>query len=247
MGALISCTDLEVWYSTSSGDIHALGPVSLDIEQGEFISIVGPSGCGKSTLLRVLAGLMRPTSGTVEGVDQGRTGVVFQQPVLLDWRDVLGNVLLQADVRKADRNQYQDRALALLDQVGLGDFSKKRPYELSGGMQQRVAICRALLHEPQLVLMDEPFGALDALTREQMAEDLYQLWRDSGRTVFFVTHSIAEAVLLSTRVLVLSARPGRIVADIPVDIPGRSFRELDGQPAFAGYSAQVREHLERTA
>lgn len=246
MENLISCADVELWYSASTGDIHALGPVSLDIHEGEFLSVVGPSGCGKSTMLRVLAGLLPPTSGVVEGVDQSRTGVVFQQPVLLDWRDVIGNVLLQTDVRKIHRAQYRERAYQLLEQVGLREFADERPYELSGGMQQRVAICRALLHEPRLVLMDEPFGALDALTREQMAEDLYLLWRDSGLTVFFVTHSIAEAVLLSTRVLVLSARPGRIVADIRVDMPGASFEELEGQPAFASYTSQVRQHLERS-
>jgi NitT/TauT family transport system ATP-binding protein len=194
----------------------ALAELDLDIARGELVSIVGPSGCGKSTLMRLVAGLLTPSRGTISvfgrGVDAPVTelGIVFQSPILLDWRNVLENVLFQVEIRGLRARDYRDRALELLDKVGLGEFIDRYPHELSGGMRQRVAIARALLHDPPLLLMDEPFGALDALTREQMRVDLEALWMSRPKTVLFVTHSIDEAVLLSDRVVVMSPRPGRI-------------------------------------
>jgi NitT/TauT family transport system ATP-binding protein len=197
-------------------ETQALEAIDLVVNEGEFLAIVGPSGCGKSTLLRMVAGLHLATSGElrVAGriVDQPQTGlgVVFQSPVLLDWRTALDNVLVQIELRGLDPDAYRDRALRLLDQVGLRDFADRFPYELSGGMRQRVAIVRALIHDAPLLLMDEPFGALDALTREQMRLDLEALWLATRKTVIFITHSIDEAVLLADRVVVMSPRPGRV-------------------------------------
>jgi len=206
---------------------HALDRIDLTVAQGEFVAIVGPSGCGKSTLLRIIAGLLRRTSGSVQldGTEvtgaQTELGIVFQSPVLLEWRNVLGNVMLQLELRGLDPKAYVTRAHALLAQVGLSEFHDRRPRELSGGMRQRAAIVRALIHDPPLLLMDEPFGALDALTREQMRIDLEDLWMQTGKTVLFITHSIDEAVLLADRVIVMSPRPGRIeqVYDIALARP----------------------------
>ena len=206
---------------------HALDRIDLTIREREFVAIVGPSGCGKSTLLRIIAGLLKHTSGSVElagrqvlGPQTG-LGVVFQSPVLLEWRNILDNVMLQLELRGLDPKAYLSRAHELLAKVGLGDFHDRRPRELSGGMRQRAAIVRALIHDPPLLLMDEPFGALDALTREQMRIDLEDLWMQTGKTVLFITHSIDEAVLLADRVIVMSPRPGRIeqVYDIPLARP----------------------------
>jgi NitT/TauT family transport system ATP-binding protein len=206
---------------------HALDGIDLTIPAGEFVAIVGPSGCGKSTLLRIIAGLLRHTGGSVRldgsEVDGPQTdlGIVFQSPVLLEWRNILGNVLLQLELRGLDPKAYVTRAHELLGKVGLGEFHDRRPRELSGGMRQRAAIVRALIHDPPLLLMDEPFGALDALTREQMRIDLEELWMQTAKTVLFITHSIDEAVLLADRVIVMSPRPGRIeqVYDIPLSRP----------------------------
>jgi NitT/TauT family transport system ATP-binding protein len=203
----------------------ALASIDLSVAQGEFVAIVGPSGCGKSTLLRLIAGLLRPTTGEV--VTNGHTvmrpvtdiGIVFQNPMLLDWRTVLDNVLVQVELRGLPAAAYRARAVALLETVGLGDFLASLPRELSGGMRQRTSIVRALIHDPPLLLMDEPFGALDALTREQMRIDLEALWLRTRKTVLFVTHSIDEAVLLADRVVVMSPRPGRIEQFIDVDLP----------------------------
>jgi NitT/TauT family transport system ATP-binding protein len=203
----------------------ALESVDLSVGQGEFVAIVGPSGCGKSTFLRLVAGLASPTGGALHvggravAGPQTELGIVFQSPVLLDWRNILGNVLIQVELRGLDPKRYRDRALALLDQVGLSEFQDRYPRELSGGMRQRASIVRALVHNPPILLMDEPFGALDALTREQMRIDLEALWLASGKTVLFVTHSIDEAVLLADRVVVMSPRPGRIDRIIPIRIP----------------------------
>jgi NitT/TauT family transport system ATP-binding protein len=194
----------------------ALEAVDLAVREGEFLSIVGPSGCGKSTLLRMVAGLHPPTTGEAWVAGQRVTrpqtelGIVFQSPVLLDWRTALDNVLMQVELRGLDARAYRERAVALLHQVGLGEFIDRYPHELSGGMRQRVAIARALIHDAPLLLMDEPFGALDALTREQMRLDLEALWLATRKTVIFITHSIDEAVLLADRVVVMSPRPGRI-------------------------------------
>ena len=212
-------------YRRAGRETHALESIDLAIRSGEFLAIVGPSGCGKSTLLRIVAGLVGASRGDVrvEGarVDRPQTnlGIVFQSPVLLDWRTALDNVLVQVELRSLDPKAYRDNALRLLDQIGLKDFADRYPYELSGGMRQRVAIARALIHDAPLLLMDEPFGALDALTREQMRLDLEALWLATHKTVMFITHSIDEAVLLADRVVVMSPRPGRIERTIDIPLP----------------------------
>ena len=212
-------------YRRAGRETHALESIDLAIRSGEFLAIVGPSGCGKSTLLRIVAGLVGASRGDVrvEGarVDRPQTnlGIVFQSPVLLDWRTALDNVLVQVELRSLDPKAYRDNALRLLDQIGLKDFADRYPYELSGGMRQRVAIARALIHDAPLLLMDEPFGALDALTREQMRLDLEALWLATRKTVLFITHSIDEAALLADRVVVMSPRPGRIERIIDVSLP----------------------------
>ncbi len=229
------------------GDLVALDKVSFTVGSGEFISLLGPSGCGKSTLLLALAGLVPCTSGriAIDGrlVDRPYTdvGIVFQEPFLLEWRTVLSNVMLQAEMRRLDRSRYQARAEALLDRVGLAQFTQRLPHELSGGMRQRTAICRALLHDPPLLLMDEPFGALDALTRDDLNLELQDIWVRSPKTVVFVTHSIGEAVLLSDRVIIMSPRPGRIAETVSIDLPrprGLAMRET---AEFAAYSRRIRE------
>ncbi len=212
-------------YQRGTQETVALENIDIDVKQGEFVAVVGPSGCGKSTLMRLIAGLHGVTSGsiTVNGKPVrgpvSDVGIVFQSPVLLEWRNTLDNVLFQADMRGLDVAQYTERAMQLLHQVGLQDFADRYPHELSGGMRQRASIARALLHNPPLLLMDEPFGALDALTREQMRLDLEKLWLSTGKTVVFITHSVDEAVLLADRVLVMSARPGKIDRELRIDLP----------------------------
>lgn len=202
----------------------ALDGVDLTIERSEFVAIVGPSGCGKSTLMRLIAGLTFPTSGSilVDGAEVTapitNLGIVFQKPVLLDWRNVLQNVLLQVEMRGLKPQDYKNSAHELLDSVGLGSFKDRYPHELSGGMQQRAGIVRALVHDPPLLMMDEPFGALDALTREQMRIDLEELWMATKKTVLFITHSIDEAVLLADRVVVMSPRPGKVETIMNIDL-----------------------------
>jgi NitT/TauT family transport system ATP-binding protein len=225
-------------YRRNGRDTHALERVDLAIRESEFLAIVGPSGCGKSTLLRLVAGLLLASSGEVrvEGTrvmrPQTNLGIVFQNPVLLDWRSALDNVLMQVELRSRDPRAYRERALRLLDQIGLRDFADRYPYELSGGMRQRVAIARALIHDAPLLLMDEPFGALDALTREQMRLDLEALWLDTHKTVLFITHSIDEAVLLADRVVVMSPRPGRIERIIEVSLARPRGLEARRMPEF---------------
>jgi NitT/TauT family transport system ATP-binding protein len=233
-------------YDTKGGAVEACNDVNLDIRQSEFVAIVGPSGCGKTTILKMVAGLVPYTSGaiTVGGrrVDRPLTdvGVVFQEPVLLDWRTVLSNVMLQIEIRGADRETYEPVARDLLKATGLEGFEEKKPYELSGGMRQRVSICRALVHDPPLLLMDEPFGALDALTREQISMDIQRVWMEKRKTAIHITHSIPEAVLLADRVVVMSPRPGRIVEIIEVDLPRP--RRLDRLPQrFNEYAGRIRE------
>ncbi len=212
-------------FGPEQGGTLAIESLDLDVEQGEFVSVVGPSGCGKSTLLRIIAGLTSASAGSVSVFGKPvrgpltECGIVFQQPILLEWRTVVENVLFNIDMRGLDAAAYRPRAMSLLAQVGLQDFAEKRPYELSGGMKQRAAIARALVHEPPLLMMDEPFGALDALTREQMRLDLERIWLETKKTVFFITHSIDEAVLLSDRVVVMSPRPGRIEKILKIDLP----------------------------
>ena len=238
---MISVDRVTKRYRGSNGEVNALEPVSFEIKAGEFVSIIGPSGCGKSTLLMILSGLTRHSSGAVtisdRLVDGPHTdlGIVFQQDVLLDWRTALQNVMLQADIRGLDKRDAQLRARELLKMVGLEGFENMYPHELSGGMRQRVAICRALLHKPPLLLMDEPFGALDALTRDQLNLDLERLGRDLNITVVFVTHSIPEAVFLSDRVIIMSPRPGRIQEILSIDLPRPrrlTIRETAGFSAF---------------
>ncbi|MCF8589124.1 ABC transporter ATP-binding protein [Gordonia sp. HY285] len=213
-------------YQTSSGETLALEATDLAIEPGEFVSIVGPSGCGKTTLLRLIAGFENATEGVVEvggtrvTAPSADRGVVFQAPTLYPWLTVRGNVEFGPKVRGVSKTQRREQAERLLEQVGLGDFGDKRPYELSGGMQQRAQIARVLVNDPGIVLMDEPYGALDALTRERLQVDLLKLWRRAAKTIVFVTHSVDEAVFLSTRVIVMSARPGRIAIDREIDLPG---------------------------
>jgi NitT/TauT family transport system ATP-binding protein len=226
---------------------EALGHIDLDIARGEFVSIVGPSGCGKSTFMRLVAGLMPPSAGTMEVFGRavtgpvGDLGIVFQNPTLLDWRDVLGNVLFQVEIRGMPASRYRERALQLIDQVGLAEFANRYPHELSGGMKQRTAIARALVHEPPLLLMDEPFGALDALTREQMRLDLERIWMTSRKTVLFITHSIDEAVLLSDRVVVMSPRPGRIERVLAIDLPRPRGLAARRHPDFLTAVEQITE------
>ncbi len=224
---------------------HALDRVSIAITEGEFVAVVGPSGCGKSTLLKIVAGLLPPTTGAVHlnGTavhgPQTALGVVFQSPVLLDWRTVLDNVLVQLELRGIDPNAFKQKAHELLAKVGLSDFTDRFPRELSGGMRQRTAIARALIHDPPLLLMDEPFGALDALTREQMRIDLEELWMQSRKTVLFITHSIDEAVLLADRVLVMSPRPGKVEQDITIALPRPRGLDARKNPAFAAAAETI--------
>jgi len=235
--AAISGEGVSKVFRRGSTEVRALDQVDLEVRDGEFVAVLGPSGCGKSTLLRLVAGLVPATTGriAIAGVPvQGPhtdLGIVFQAATLLDWRTVLGNVLLQVELRGLDPKAYEARAVALLHAVGLGDFTGAFPRELSGGMKQRAAIVRALVHDPKILLMDEPFGALDALTREQMRIDIEDLWLSSRKTVMFITHSIDEAVLLADRVVVMSPRPGRIERTVPIDLPrprGLEGRRLPG-------------------
>jgi NitT/TauT family transport system ATP-binding protein len=237
-------------YMTASGEgVHALDDVSLPIAAGEFVSIVGPSGCGKSTLLMLAAGLIAVTGGEIEVAGTpvkgavSKAGIVFQRDVLLDWRTVLGNVLLPVEIKKLDRATHLQKARDLLRSVGLAGFEEKYPAELSGGMRQRVAICRALVQDPGLLLMDEPFGALDALTREQMNLDLQRIWLRDRSTVVFITHSIEEAVLLSDRVVVMTARPGRIADILEVGLARPRGADTRSDGGFVELVERIRHHF----
>ncbi len=229
------------------GPVRALDPVNLDVADGEFVAIVGPSGCGKSTLLRLVANLLPASEGRIEVGGRKVTGpvtqlgFVFQQSTLLEWRTVIGNVLFQVEMRGLRAGDYREKAMALLDQVGLRDFANSHPHQLSGGMKQRVAIARALVHDPGLLLMDEPFGALDALTREQMRLDLEALWLRRRMTVLFVTHSVDEAVLLADRVVVMSPRPGRIERIIEVRLQRPRGLRARRDPEFLRIEEEITE------
>lgn len=234
-------------YRDKSGrDVHALGPVDLTIRPGEFVSVIGPSGCGKSTLLRVIAGL-EEASGELKRYGLPLTapsyevGIIFQEHVLFPWATVLQNVMLPAEILNLPKDHAEKRAWQLLDMTGLRDFAHHRPEMLSGGMKQRAAFCRAVLSEPRFLLLDEPFGALDALTREELSLELSRLWERLGRTAFMITHDIEEAILLSDRVLVMSPRPGRFIADIAVDLQRPRSVGTPALPRFQEIKQQIRE------
>ena len=237
----------RVFNSRDGDQVVALEDVSLSIHANEFVTLVGPSGCGKSTLLRIVAGLILPSAGTasIGGVPirepRSETGIVFQAPTLLPWASVMDNVLFPLRMMHKMDSTSADKAAALIKLVGLAGFERKSPRELSGGMQQRVAICRALVHEPNILLMDEPFGALDALTREEMTMELLRIWGERPKTVLFVTHSITEAVVLADRVVVMSPRPGRIAEVIEVKSPRPRSFHVEGNVAFHDASRRIRE------
>lgn len=247
---LILAADVCRVFTSGARTVNALERVSFEIQTGEFVSIVGPSGCGKSTLLKILSGLLPASSGTicVDG-DVVRdplknVGMVFQAPVLLKWRQVMGNILLPVEFAKLDVGSHLEKARALIKLVGLEGFEDMYPHQLSGGMQQRVSLCRALVTDPQLLLMDEPFGALDAMTRDELDLELLRLWEEKKKTVLFVTHSIQEAVFLSDRVFVMSARPGRLLERIAVALPRPRTLEMMSTPQFGEYTLRIRGLLD---
>jgi NitT/TauT family transport system ATP-binding protein len=233
-------------YASRHGPVTALEDVTFAVGEGEFVAVVGPSGCGKSTLLKILAGLLPASGGqallrgTPIAGPRRDIGVVFQAPVLFPWRTVLDNVLLPVDVQRLDRARHERVALELIHLVGLGGFEHRYPWELSGGMQQRVAITRALVHDPAMLLMDEPFGALDAMTREHMNLELQRIWIERKKTVLFITHSIPEAVFLADRVLVMTARPGRLLDDVRVDLGRPRGLEVMNTPEFGRHVKAIR-------
>ncbi|MCJ0761763.1 ABC transporter ATP-binding protein [Variovorax sp. CYS-02] len=251
---LIEVDHAGMIYQADSGPVEALRDISLRILEGEFVALVGPSGCGKSTLMRAIAGLRPVTSGRilVDGVPVEKpipkVGMVFQAALLLKWRSVLDNVLLPVELSGGNPAQYRERALALLRMVGLGDFAAKRPGELSGGMQQRASLCRALIMDPPILLMDEPFGALDAMTRDEMNIELLRIWGESStggqrKTIVFVTHSIPEAVFLADRVVVMSPRPGRVSNIRTVEIPRPRSAETRADPELGRLSFELYTEL----
>ena len=235
-----------IYEDADGGGVRALEEIDIDVRENEFLVIVGPSGCGKSTLLKLMVGLLRPSAGNVlhRGSPVMETlqdvGMVYQDPLLLPWRSVLDNILLPVEILRWDRKTYLPIAEEIIETVGLTGFADKKPRQLSGGMQQRVALCRALITDPSLLLMDEPFAALDALTRDEMARELARLWEQRRKTVVFVTHSIAEAVLLGDRVIVMSPRPGRIERDIRIDLPRPRADGAKMGQAFEDYVEDIR-------
>ncbi len=243
---LIQLRNVRKLYRSGAQEFLAVSDVTLDIGAGDMVSLVGPSGCGKTTVLKILADLHRPDDGTVRiggpaiRFDPGRdVGMVFQQALLLKWRTVLENVMLPAEILKLPAAQARERARALLAMVGLEGFEDKYPHQLSGGMQQRAAIARALVHDPKLLLMDEPFGALDALTRERMNLEMLRIWERSGKTVVFVTHSIQEAVFLGSHCAVLTAGPARMAAYFPIELPYPRTLEIKTSEAFGRIARRV--------
>jgi NitT/TauT family transport system ATP-binding protein len=246
---LIVVEDVGRIFRGGAKTVHALEGACFTVHEGSFVSIVGPSGCGKSTLLKIASGLLPATSGRV--LVDGRSvngplenvGMVFQSPVLLKWRSVLGNVLLPVEFAGLDRAKYVEKAKSLIRLVGLQGFEEMPPYELSGGMQQRVSLCRALVTDPQILLMDEPFGALDAMTRDELDVELLRIWGEKKMTVVFVTHNIQEAVFLSDSVVVMSPRPGRVLRELAVDLPRPRTIELMSSPEFGRYTLEIRSML----
>jgi NitT/TauT family transport system ATP-binding protein len=247
MSVPVSLRHVRKTFVSNSGSVNACGPIDLEIQSSRSVSFVGPSGCGKSTLLLMIAGLMSRSTGDIvvndRIVDRPLTdvGIVFQGHALVDWRTALDNVLLQIELRKLRRRDYEEKARILLNSVGLGDFLHRYPYELSGGMQQRTAFCRALIHEPSLILLDEPLGALDAMTREVVRGDLERLWMTTRPTMILVTHSIEEAVQLADDIIVITPRPGIISRRIAVDLPRPRGHEVRQSRVFAELVTEIRE------
>jgi NitT/TauT family transport system ATP-binding protein len=245
-GEAIAVHRLDKRYATGQGDVIALEAIDFQVREGEFVAVLGPSGCGKSTLLKILAGLIPASAGTaaLRGTPiagpRRDIGVVFQSPVLFPWRTVLDNVLLPVDVQRLGRERNTTLAMELLQLVGLDGFERRYPWELSGGMQQRVAIVRGLIHDPAMLLMDEPFGALDAMTRENMNLELQRIWLEKRKTVLFITHSIPEAVFLADRVLVMTPRPGRILRTVKIAIPRARSLDVMTTPEFGTYVRDIR-------
>ncbi len=249
---LIAVKHLTKRFGDAASPVVALDDIDFRINEGELVVVVGPSGCGKSTLLRILAGLLPQTDseawlhGSPILGPRRDIGVVFQSPVLFPWRSVLGNSLLPVDVQRLGREKLRSRAMDLLRLVGLTGFEHHYPWQLSGGMQQRVALVRALIHDPALLLMDEPFGALDAMTRESMNTELQRIWMERRKTILFITHSIGEAVYLADRVLVMTPRPGRIMDDMKIDLPRPRGLEVMNTPEFGAYVRRIRVALNAT-
>jgi NitT/TauT family transport system ATP-binding protein len=246
---LIEYDGVRKIYNSGNDEVVALEGVSFQVADGEFVTVVGRSGCGKSTLLKITSGLLPATAGAVRvggAPVKGpltNIGFVFQAPVLLAWRRALDNVLLQIEARGMDVAAYRRRALDLLELTGLKGFENKYPNELSGGMQQRVSISRALIHDPPLLLMDEPFGALDAITRDEMNLELLHIWQEAKKTVLFITHSIAEAVFLGDRVVVMTPRPGKVDDILTIDLPRPRATAMRDDPRFIDYVKKIRERL----
>ena len=246
----IQIDNVQKVYETRRDEIEAIRSVSMEVRNGEFVSILGPSGCGKSTLLMAIGGLLPVTAGKIligqEVVTGPRrdTGVVFQSPVLMPWRSLMKNVLFPIETLGLPKKEYESRAAELLEMTGLAEFEENVPTELSGGMQQRVAICRALIHNPSLLLMDEPFSALDAMTRDYMNQELLRIWQEFKKTVLFVTHSIREAVYLSDRVFVMSPRPAVISRVVDITLPRPRELPISETPEFNAYVADLRKSIE---
>jgi NitT/TauT family transport system ATP-binding protein len=242
---------LTVVYTQSNEQLPVLDNVSFQVQETEFLCLVGPSGCGKTTLLKLIAGLQQPTAGRIRLAGEAvyrpsrQVGFVFQEPTLMEWRTVSENVMLPLELDGSGKEKARRKAQTMLDLVGLTGFEDAYPARLSGGMAQRVALARALVHDPQLLLLDEPFGALDALTRERMGRELLRIWRARRKTVVLVTHSVPEAVFLADRVLVLGPRPATIVAEVLVDLPRPRTQIVRETPACNLMSQRVREALDR--
>lgn len=244
-GAHIRGVQVSKTYETKDGEVQALQPIDFELEAGQFVSLIGPSGCGKSTLMLMVAGLLPVTSGTIEINGQRLyepltdVGIVFQDHLLLDFRTAIDNILLQTQIRGFDEEAARQEAHRLLQQLGLENAARRYPNQLSGGMRQRVSLGRALIHDPSVLLMDEPFGALDAITRTQMRHDLETLWLEKRKTVLFITHSVEEAIGLSDRVLVMSPGPGTIIEDISIDLQRPRPVEIGEQKAFVEYADHI--------
>ena len=249
MRPIIEIVGVSKTYRTRDGDVPSLRPVDFAIHDGEFVVAVGPSGCGKTTLLKMIAGLLPPSEGQIQ-IDgrpvtrpHGGVGIVFQTAMLLPWRNILRNVMMPVEVKKLPVSTYEARARALLKLTGLEGFENKHPWQLSGGMQQRVSICRALVHDPKIVLMDEPFGALDAMTREHMNVELMRIQRETKKTILLITHSIPEAVFLANRVVVMTPRPGKIAAIYDVPLPSIRTLDMMSSTAFMEMTQKLRHHF----